>query len=305
MPDNLAPIGLSTYARLSHLAQTVLALKRNQLANESELYVFSDAPRPGDEEKVAAVREYLRTIDGFKAVHIVERTENNRVANNRGGMRMLLDKYGKMIFLEEDVVTAPGFLLYMNTALKRYEDEKQVFSITGWCPKLNQAELLEEGSTFFIPRSCAWGLGIWKDRFEKINPISIEDMAALQGDSIAMRRIHRQMGRDILPMMQAESLGQINALDIRCCYHQAVTGELTLYPYPSLIRNIGLDGSGEHCKERPVEIDGEIRSDIGSGYQFPDRISVDEKVAEIYVRSVIRKASLLNKIKSFLNVILK
>ena len=76
MRGGLAPIGLSTYARLQHLQKTITALQQNELARDSELFVFSDAPRPGDEEKVAAVRGYLRTLDGFKRVRIVERKIN-------------------------------------------------------------------------------------------------------------------------------------------------------------------------------------------------------------------------------------
>ena len=114
MSNNLAPIGVSTYARLNHLRQTIEALKNNHLASESTLYVFSDAARPGDEEQVATVRSYLRTIDGFKEIHIVERATNGRLENSRGGLTWLLDHFGKTIFLEEDIVTAPGFLTYIN-----------------------------------------------------------------------------------------------------------------------------------------------------------------------------------------------
>lgn len=299
MPNNLAPIGLSTYSRLAHLKETVQALKKNQLADESELYIFSDAPKPGDEEKVTAVREYLRTIDGFKAVHIVERTENNRVANNRGGMKSLLDQFGKVIFLEEDVVTAPAFLNFMNAALIRYKDDKRVFSITGWCPNFGNSLPLKKGSTFFVPRFCGWGMGIWKDRYDTIREIRVDDIKALQRDRDSMERINKQMGSDIFAMLQAEAIGKINALDIRCCYHQAITGELSLYPYPSLVRNIGLDGSGEHCGTEFCEINGDFE-DIAGMYSFPKEAVVDKEVAKFYADVFMRKHSLLDRIQKIL-----
>ncbi len=119
---DLAPIGLSVYVRLEHIKKTVSALQRNRLADQSQLYVFSDAPQPGDEKKVAEVRRFLKTISGFKMINIVERKENGRVANTRGGLRYLLDHFGKAILLEEDVVTAPGFLTFMNEGLEIYRD---------------------------------------------------------------------------------------------------------------------------------------------------------------------------------------
>ena len=56
MLNDLAPIAVSTYARPQHLQQTIAALQKNTLAQQSELFVFSDAPKPGDEDKVEAVR---------------------------------------------------------------------------------------------------------------------------------------------------------------------------------------------------------------------------------------------------------
>ena len=67
--NNLAPIGVFTYSRINHLRQTIEALKNNTLARESELYIFSDAAKPGDEDKILAVREYIHTINGFKSVN--------------------------------------------------------------------------------------------------------------------------------------------------------------------------------------------------------------------------------------------
>ena len=287
MSNDLAPIGVSTYARLLHLQQTIAALEKNTLAQQSELFVFSDAPKVGDEERVAAVRKFLRTIDGFKRVHIIERTENSRVANNRGGMRMLLDHYGKMIFLEEDVVTAPYFLQFMNDALVRYQEEKKIFSITGWCPKFKRTLPLPKGSTFFVPRFCGWGLGIWKDRFDKIKEISAEDVESLKKAPAALKRIHEQMGSDLMPMIEAEALGNINALDVRCCYYQAMTGELTVYPYPALTRNIGLDGTGVHCGTELSEINGEFSEAFAYEYSFPEKVVVNKKVAKVYAEAFV------------------
>ena len=138
----LAPIGISTYCRLNHLKQTIIALQRNTLAKESELYIFSDAQKQGDEERVAKVREYIYTIDGFKKIHIVERKTNGRVANNRGGMKHLLEKYGKMIWLEEDIVTTSGFLQFVNEALEFYKDDERIISITGYSPPIKIPNML-------------------------------------------------------------------------------------------------------------------------------------------------------------------
>ena len=62
----LAPVGIATYSRLSHIKKTVESLQQNTLATQSELYIFSDAPKKCDEEIVLKIRKYIHTIKGFK-----------------------------------------------------------------------------------------------------------------------------------------------------------------------------------------------------------------------------------------------
>ena len=241
-----APIGLSAYSRLEHIDATVKALKRNTLAANSDLYVFSDAPTPGDEKKVAEVRRYLKGIDGFRTVNIVERQENSRVKNNREGHRELLAKFGRMIWLEEDIVTAPGFLEFMNQALDFYESDPKVFSITGYCPPIDiPSDLL--GDVFALERFNAWGFGIWENRYDRIelNIDKERGLHDLNNESFLARLLC--CGMDIPKMLLKDIRGEIDALDVKVMYQQVLHGWQTLYPRKSFVQNIGHDGSGIHC----------------------------------------------------------
>jgi len=244
----LAPIGVSTYSRLNHLNRTMEALKKNTLASESELYVFSDASKAGDEDKVQAVRTYLKTIDGFKRVEIIERQTNSRTYNNRQGIHMLLDKYGKMIFMEEDVVTAPSFLEFMNQALEAYEHNYRIFSISGYCPPI-KIPLDYPHNVYLLPRFCGWGFGIWKDRFDLIK------MTLPQNEVNALFRSPKGKydfgigGLDMLNMLRKEGDGRLDALDVKIFFRQYQLQMDTIYPVGSLTRNIGLDGSGLHSRK--------------------------------------------------------
>ena len=88
----LAPIALFCYKRLDTLKQTIEELKQNHLADESELYIFSDgAKKEADEPIITEIRSYLKTITGFKKISvdnflaalfiIFERTEVLKCAN--------------------------------------------------------------------------------------------------------------------------------------------------------------------------------------------------------------------------------
>jgi len=275
MLNNLAPIGISTYGRLQHLQQTIAALKKNILAEHSKLFVFSDAPRPGDEERVAAVRNFLRTIDGFKEVHIIKRRRNNRTANNRSGMRMLLNRFGKVIFLEEDVVTAPGFLTFMNQSLDKYEGNNQVFSITGYCPPIKIPEDYQYDA-FFLRRPHSWGLGIWKNRFDLIRYINPKEYECLATNKKRVKEFTKA-GKDLMVMLKREAYGEIDAGDVKAMYAQFLSGQYSVFPSVSLTSNIGMDGTGIHC---PAMTLFEVDMNKKNSFKLPSEVFENQEITQ-------------------------
>lgn len=247
MKDKLAPIGISTYIRLEHLKRTIESLVQSPLAFDSELYVFSDAARSGDEEKVDSIRGYLRTVEGFKSINIVERTENNRVANSRGGLTQLLDAYGSVIFMPEDTVVAPGFLAFMNEGLERYKCNQKIFSIAGYTPPICIPKNYPY-DVFFLRRFCAWGFATWKDRFSQIKYMSSYQYNKFSENKHEVREFVEGGGVDMMYMLRKDAYGEIDAGDVKAMYAQYVSDQYTVYPVHSLVKNIGFDGTGEHCK---------------------------------------------------------
>jgi len=246
MASDLAPIGLSTYIRLPHLQQTIAALQKNALAEQSELFVFSDAPRPGHEAKVASVRSYLRTVDGFKKVCIVEREKNSRTENNRSGLSLLLNRFGKVIFLEEDVVTAPGFLTFMNQALEAYRNNDKVFAITGYCPPI-EAHRYTRSDAFLLPSCNYWGFAIWKERFDQVRMKTPAcEVFKTIGNPYSLAS-YMSIGPDVPYMFLLDARGKLDAGDIKFSFEMWRKGSYLLVPTVSLTTNIGFDGSGEHC----------------------------------------------------------
>ncbi len=273
---NLAPIGVSTYSRLNHLKQTIETLQKNTLAKQSELYVFSDGPQKGDEEIVAKVREYIHTIDGFKKVYIVEREINGRVANNRGGIKQLLGKYGKIIWLEEDIVTAPGFLTYMNEALEFYKKDERVISISGYCPPFKfPKDYMEE--VFLLQRFSAWGFATWKEKFDPFGfELDMHDIDGFFQDKKAIKDF-KLNGENTYRMLLSEHKKEINALDVKIAYYVYKYNMYSLFPEKSFVQNIGHDGTGEHCGNT-ILFNHEKLQDKVDGFEFFDKVQPDEKI---------------------------
>lgn len=272
----LAPVGVSVYSRINHFKKTIDALKKNPLAGESELYIFSDAPCVGDEELVSKIREYIRTIDGFKNVHVIERSANGRVANNRGGMKQLLDQYGKVIFLEEDIITAPGFLTFMNEALDFYENDERVLSITGYCPPFKMPKNYKD-DVFALQRFSAWGFATWREKFDPYGyELKQHGVYEFLRDKEQIRAFLRN-GDDLLTKLMQELNNEVDALDIKLMYYVYKYNMLSVYPSKSLVQNIGHDGSGTHCGVSDRFYHDKLWGKL-CDFEFVKDIQVDERI---------------------------
>lgn len=242
---NLAPIALFVYNRLLHARQTVEALAKNELAADSELFVYSDGPRSeADKEKVAAVREYLATITGFKAVTVVNRGENFGCARSiTSGVSEIVNTFGQIIVVEDDIVTSPYFLRYMNDALALYRDEESVACIHGYLYPLT-GQLPE---TFFIRGADIWGWATWKRAWDRYEPDGRKLLNELKVRKLA-RNFNFDGTHDITRMLEEQIAGKIDTWDIQWCASAFLGKMLTLYPGKSLVQNIGYDCSGTHCR---------------------------------------------------------
>jgi len=276
MLHDLAPIGLSTYARPQHLKQTIEALQNNTLAPLSELFVFSDAPKPGDEERVAAVRRYSHTIAGFKKVHIIERESNGRVANSRGGIQTLSDRYGRVIFLAEDIVTAPGFLTFMNEALSKYERNDRVFNVSGYCPPI-EIPANYNHDIFALRRFNAWGFGIWKNRFDRLKYMTPDEFVQFAANTRKVKEFVKAGGEDLMVMLKADAYSEIDAGDVKLMYAQFLSDQYTIYPTKSLVQNIGHDGTGVHCVKSNMF---NVALSDKTLFSFPDDVIVDHRIVK-------------------------
>lgn len=239
-----APIALFVYNRPLHTRQTVAALQKNKLASESDLIIFSDAPkRPEAAAAVGEVREYIKAITGFRSVNIVERDRNLGLANSIiDGVTRLCQEYGRVIVLEDDLVTSPFFLEYMNTALARYQNEEQVMQISGYMFPISVAAATD---AVFLPLTTSWGWATWQRAWQHLDPAAMGH--GVLKDNVDMRhKFNLDGGYDYFGMLKQQMQGRIDSWAIRWYLSVWMRGGLTLFPLKTLVENIGLDGSGTH-----------------------------------------------------------
>jgi len=278
---SLAPIGICTYSRIEHLKQTVDALKKNTLAKESELHIFSDGPRAGDEQKVGLLREYLPHIDGFKKVHLILQKENDMVKNTYGAHRVLTHQYGRSIFMEDDNITSPHFLSFMNEALQKYELNKQVISIGGYCPPIKIPKNYDH-DVFFSKIFCSWGVGIWDDRLAMID-LERDFCSTAANNRLAneLKYLGKNLNRRFqsLPKKIITEAETVSKFDILANVTMVKMRLFTVMPCRSLIHNIGLDGSGLRCSSVDVRLSHEVDLDFVPKC-LPDNVILNKKIVE-------------------------
>ncbi|WP_434037636.1 CatB-related O-acetyltransferase [Formosa sp. 4Alg 33] len=242
----LAPIILFVYNRLAHTKQTIEALQNNELATNSVLYIYSDNARNAeDKESVTELRAYLKTLSGFKKINIIERKTNWGLANNIiDGVTSIVNKYGKIIVLEDDVVTSKGFLKFMNNGLRLYEEEKTISQINGYVYPFNKS--LNEDVIYLRILAC-WGWATWKDRWADYEHDVSKAIDFL--DSKEKINAFNILGHaDYYKQLIDNKDKLIYTWAVRWYASWFMKGQLAVFPSKSLVLNIGDDDSGVHSK---------------------------------------------------------
>lgn len=245
----LAPIVLFVYNRPWHTQQTLEALMNNVLANESILYIYADGTKTDTNEEtkdnIQKTREVIRLKQWCKEVRIIESDQNKGLAKSIiSGVTDIVNKYGKIIVLEDDIVTSPGFLQYMNDALNLYESNKEVMHISGYVPLTTGAEKLPE--TYFLKFANCWGWATWKDSWQHL----ITDNNYLY-KTISNHRDFKAFNVDnsfdFFSQIESNYKGILDTWFVKWNATIFLQEGLSLYPRYSLVNNIGFDGTGINC----------------------------------------------------------
>lgn len=237
-----APIVLFTYSRVDHTRQVVGSLLKNEEAKDSELFIFSDGPKTEEKrEAVEECRKYLHTVSGFKSITIVERKKNWGLANSLiAGITEVINKYGRVIVVEDDLIVSQYFLRYMNEALEKYEDEEKVASISAF---LNPVEG-DIPETFFLRYFACWGWATWKRAWDLMN-LDARDLLR----QLCWKKNDFNIGGagSFYEMLYCQKVGLVDSWAVRFYASCFLKDKLHLFPGKTMVAQTGTDGSGTHC----------------------------------------------------------
>lgn len=242
-----APILITVYNRFYHFQKCIESLLRNDLASDSTLYISSDAPfRKEDVETIGRIRDYASNLNGFReVVPIFHRTNQGLEKCYYKSINRIFEKHNSLIFLEDDIIVSPDFLMYMNDALDYYKNNRRIYSISSFSLSIFYPKLIKNKSeVYFTHRFNPWGFGIWKDRFLSGAEYSLDDLNESLKDKIFVNSL-KEIGEDLYPAFLSHLvLKKMLTLDYLSVYHMVKNNLLTVTPYYPKSFNIGLDGTG-------------------------------------------------------------
>ena len=263
---NLAPILLFCYNRPLHLLETLNALKGNELSKNSKLYIFADGPKDNATEKdlknISEVDSICNSIKGFFSVEVNKSPINIGLQNSViKGLNYVLGLHENVIVIEDDVVTSPYFLTFMNDALFFYKNNTKILSIGSWNYYYNTPV------SFFnhMPDTIAWAT--WKNRwdlFEQDGEILLNKL--IKTGLISKFNLNGKF--DFENMLRAQINGKVSSWAIRWTAVAVLNDTLTLYPKDSLSKHIGFGKDSTNCEAGDFNKDLKLANESISNFEI-------------------------------------
>jgi hypothetical protein len=278
-----APVAFFAFRRPEHARRALESLAANALAGSSELFIYCDGPRnQADEEQVSAVRRLVRNRKWCGATHIVEREENfGLAASVIAGVSELVERFGKVIVVEDDLVLSPLFLDYMNTALNKYEEIENIYQVSAYMFDIQTKEV---HTSFFLPLTTSWGWATWLRAWNHFDQ-SFGKLCFLDKERKLRKRFDLDGAYPYYQMAVAAREGKVDSWAIRWYLSVFLDGGLVLYPPSTLVENRGFDSFGTHCHTDSM-LGGKLSNNVA--YDLPNSVDIDSHLFKL-VKSFLKK----------------
>lgn len=231
--------------------QTRKVLDQLSTAPISELFIWLDGPRKGNDTDVELCREVKNLVDEaqFAFPVTIKSHEHNlgcRDSVSRG-ISWFFTKVEKGAILEDDCLPSPDFFSFMASLLEHYEDSHDIFTIAGHM--LNPNWKKKENSYHFSRYPHIWGWGTWRRVWDKYDPHIhaweklrktrwLEDELGLSKDAARYWRYQ----------FDGVRAGRIDTWDHQLAFLSLLHKALNVVPHVNLVSNIGFGPNATHTR---------------------------------------------------------
>lgn len=292
----LSPIIIFAFNRPTSLSNLIESLKQNEGYNQHDIYVYVDGPR--NENDVIKVNQVVAEARKLTNNVIVSEVNKGLGPSIISGVSDIINKYGKAIILEDDLILMPGFLKYMDSALTIYESDNRIISVCGYGPKIKRPKNYL-GDVYLCNRSASWGWATWKDRWNTVD-WNVSDWEELR-KSKSMQHSFNRGGSDMYDMLKGYMEGKNRSWAIRFCYSQFKQGRYSLHPFQSLIANEGYGADATNCRQKYSRFTVELNQDL-QALSLPKDLVPNKSVISQAAHYHSLPKRLYSKIRGILNI---
>jgi hypothetical protein len=145
--------------------------------------------------------------------------------------------------MEDDLITSPYFLRYMNDALELYKNNDEVMHVSGSTYPVQ--DFCDE-SSYFLHLPLCWGWGTWQRAWNNFT----KDIDVMQQfDRKMIAEFNFDHTYDYWAQLQLNRKGVMNTWFVFWYAKVYLMNGLSLFPQKSFVKNIGMDGTGVHCSK--------------------------------------------------------
>ena len=248
MNESYAPVVVFAYNREDKIQNCIKSLEKCREAVDTDLFLFCDGAKSDkDREAVGRVHKFIERYASesrFNCVTVNAREENRGLAASiLSGVTEIVNRYGRVIVVEDDLVVLPTFLKFMNGALEYYKDDMNCGSICSFSYPMKELKEYEK-DVYFTRKADCWGWATWSDRWNSAKWADTDFLSYLGDRKLRWQFEGLEAGLDRLMYLQYK--GKIDSWAVRWIYYLFQKGQLSLYPSISKVINDGFDGSGTH-----------------------------------------------------------
>lgn len=247
-----APIIIFAYNRADKLKRLLQTLECNNSTEKMDLYIFIDVPEKKTRRDICYnvevqqfVKKYKKESRRFKRISVSVAESHKGLAESIiSGVSLIIQKYGKVIVLEDDLEVSNDFLDYMQRGLCYYKNDKRVWAVGGYCPQMNILDNYKK-DVFLAPRAESWGWGTWIDRWNRTD-WQVTSYKNFKRDILG-RMIFNFGGNDLTDMLKHQMEDkQFDSWAIRWCYQEFLERKYSIYPKESRVIHCGDDDRSTH-----------------------------------------------------------
>ena len=243
-----APIALFVYNRLSHIKKVIKAIKSNSISKKSIIYIFSDFSEvEAEKNKIEKIKKFLKNVKGFKKKVIINRKTNYGTSKNIvSGLNQIFKKNNKCIIIEDDILISKNFLFQMNYCLEKFSKFKNIASIEGYMYPVKFKN--EIPNYFFLKGTGCWGWATWKRSWKNYEGSTQKLLNKFFGKKELINDFDFYGSYPYFKMLKKQMWSKKKSWAIKWYASNFLKNNLTMYFKNTLVKNIGLDGSGENCR---------------------------------------------------------